>query len=84
MENVTKLKNHFDQIETFRQDLLVQAEAEKATFADAKTKLEWLKVLNKTSQEELEKRVKFSKCIITNLFILKRFLVVNFKNEKYK
>ncbi|MDD5770005.1 MAG: hypothetical protein PHE25_03490 [Candidatus Gracilibacteria bacterium] len=53
VENVTKLKNHFDQIETFRKDLLIQAEAEKATFAEAKTKLEGLKVLNKTSQEEL-------------------------------
>jgi hypothetical protein len=40
VENVTKLKNHFDQIETFRKDLLIQAEAEKATFAEAKTKLE--------------------------------------------
>ncbi len=61
VENVTKLKNHFDQIETFRKDLLIQAEAEKATFAEAKTKLEWLKVLNKTSQEELEKELLWGK-----------------------
>lgn len=53
VENVTKLKNHFDQIDTFRQDLLIKAEAEKASFNEAKTKLEWLKVLNKKSQEEL-------------------------------
>ena len=57
VENVTKLKNHFDQIETFRQDLLIKAEAEKATFEEAKTKLEWLKVLNKNSQEELAREL---------------------------
>lgn len=61
VENVTKLKNHFDQIETFRKDLLIQAEAEKATFAEAKTKLEWLKVLNKNAQEEFQKELLWGK-----------------------
>jgi hypothetical protein len=40
IDNVTKLKNHFDEIENYRKDLLIQAEAEKATFEEAKTKLE--------------------------------------------
>lgn len=57
VENVTKLKNHFDQIETFRKDLLIKAEAEKVIFEEAKTKLEWFKVLNKNAQEELAKEL---------------------------
>ena len=61
VENVTKLKNHFDQIENYRKDLLIKAEAEKVVFEEAKQKLDWLKVLNKTWQEELEKELWLTK-----------------------
>lgn len=53
VDNVTKLKNHFDQIESFRADVKLQADAENKLFADAKDKLEAVKVLSAKSQEEL-------------------------------
>lgn len=57
VENVTKLKNHFDQIDTYRAQITVEANAENALFADAKTKLEGIKVLTKKSHEELAKEL---------------------------
>lgn len=53
VENVTKLKNHFDQIESYRQQVALEAEAERAVFKDAKENLENIKVLSSKSQEEL-------------------------------
>lgn len=53
VENVTKLKNHFDQIESYRAQVKLEAEAENKAFADAKQKLDEVKVLNVKSQEEL-------------------------------
>ncbi len=53
VENVTKLKNHFDQIESFRAQVNLEAEAEKQAFSDAKDKLEEVKILSAQSQEEL-------------------------------
>jgi len=53
VENVTKLKNHFDQIESYRAQVKLEAEAENKAFADAKDKLEEVKVLSAQSQEEL-------------------------------
>lgn len=53
VENVTKLKNHFDQIESYRQQVATEAQAEKDAFQDAKEKLENVKVLSAKSQEEL-------------------------------
>lgn len=53
VENVTKLKNHFDQIESFRAQVELEAQAEKDAFADAKEKLDDVKVLSAKSQEEL-------------------------------
>ena len=52
VENVTKLKNHFDQIESFREQVKLEAEAEKAVFAEAKDNLENVKVLSAKSHEE--------------------------------
>jgi anion-transporting ArsA/GET3 family ATPase len=52
VENVTKLKNHFDQIESYRAEVKLQAEAEQKAFADAKDKLDNVKVLSAKSQEE--------------------------------
>lgn len=40
VENVTKLKNHFDQIDSYRQDIARQADAENKMFSEAKDKLE--------------------------------------------
>lgn len=53
VENVTKLKNHFDQIESYRAQVQIEAQAEKDAFSDAKEKLEDVKVLSAKSQEEL-------------------------------
>ena len=53
VENVTKLKNHFEQIESYRADIKTHAEAEKILFVEAKDKLDSVKVLSQKSQEEL-------------------------------
>lgn len=57
VENVTKLKNHFDQIESYRSDVKKQAEEENKLFDEAKTKLDNVKVLTSKSQEELAKEI---------------------------
>jgi len=57
IENVTKLKNHFDSIESFRAQIAKEAEAERQSFAEAKTKLENMKVLTKKETEELDKQL---------------------------
>lgn len=57
VENVTKLKNHFDQIDSFRANIKATAEADKKVFEEAKTKLENIRVLSKESQEELAKEL---------------------------
>ncbi|MDD2871183.1 MAG: hypothetical protein PHS49_04285 [Candidatus Gracilibacteria bacterium] len=57
IENVTKLKNHFDEIDEFRLQVKREAEKEKVLFNEAKTKLENIKVLSKESQEELAKEL---------------------------
>ncbi|MDP2090748.1 MAG: hypothetical protein Q8K30_04065 [Candidatus Gracilibacteria bacterium] len=57
IENVTKLKNHFDEIDDFRQQVKKEAEKEKELFNEAKTKLDNIKVLSKENQEELAKEL---------------------------
>lgn len=54
IDNVTKLKNHFDQIDSFREQVKTRAIAERKEFENAKIKLESMKVLDKKSSEELE------------------------------
>ncbi len=57
IDNVTKLKNHFDQIDDYRKQIKVEAQKEQELFAEAKTKLENIKVLSKENQEELTKEL---------------------------
>ena len=57
IENVTKLKNHFDEIDTFRAKVAEEAEAERKLFDDATTKLKNIKILNKKDTEELAKEL---------------------------
>lgn len=57
VENVTKLKNHFEQIESYRAEVKTQAEAENKLFDEAKWKLEAVKVLSAKTQEELAKEI---------------------------
>jgi hypothetical protein len=57
VENVTKLKNHFDQIDTYRQEVKAQALEEKKMFDEAKTKLDDVKVLSAKNQEELAEEI---------------------------
>lgn len=57
IENVTKLKNHFDEIETYREQMKLEAEKEKELFNEAKEKLESIKTLNKEDFKELEQEM---------------------------
>jgi len=57
IENVTKLKNHFDSIESFREQIAKEADAERKSFEEAKNKLENMKVLTKKETEELDKEL---------------------------
>jgi len=52
IENVTKLKNYFDEIDEYRKQVKIEAEQEKELFDEAKTKLSKLKTLWKDAQEE--------------------------------
>jgi hypothetical protein len=52
MENVTKLKNHFDEIEDFREQIAKEAREERKLFEEASKKLDDMKVMNKETQEE--------------------------------
>lgn len=52
IENVTKLKNHFDQIDDFRQQIIREAKEERKLFDDASAKLDQLKIMSKETQEE--------------------------------
>ena len=54
VENVTKLKNHFDEIENYRKDLLLKNQEEQNAFIEAKNSLDNLKILSKNSQIQLE------------------------------
>lgn len=57
VDNVTKLKNHFDQIESFRAQVKLEADAERKSFDDAATKLAAIKTLTVEGQEELAKEL---------------------------
>lgn len=52
IENVTKLKNHFEEIDAYRAQVKIEADKEKLLFAEAKTKLDNIKTISKASQEE--------------------------------
>lgn len=57
MENVTKLKNHFDEIESFRKQIEIEAKEERNKFDEAAKKLEEIKVMNKKASEEFAKEL---------------------------
>ena len=57
VENVTKLKAHFETIEAFRAQVQVEADAQKKAFKDASEQLKQVKVLNTKDQEELAKEM---------------------------
>jgi len=57
IENVSKLKKHFDEIETYRESIKQEAELDKQKFGEAKTTLEKIKVVSKDTQEELAKQL---------------------------
>ena len=57
IENVTKLKNHFDEIETYREKVKVEAKKEQELFEEAKENLKNIKTLNKQDYSELEKEI---------------------------
>ncbi len=52
VENVTKLKNHFDTIESYRAEIKVQADAERKAFDDASLQLAQVKILWAKDQKE--------------------------------
>lgn len=57
IENVTKLKNHFEEIDDYRAQIKIEADKEKKIFADAKAKLDEIKVISKEWQEELANEI---------------------------
>jgi len=57
IENVTKLKNHFDSIEAFREQIKLEADAERKSFEEAKVKLENMKILTAKETDELNKEL---------------------------
>ncbi len=52
VDNVSKLKNHFDTIEAYRAQVKIEADAQKQLFDDASQKLKDVKVLGARDQEE--------------------------------
>lgn len=52
VENVTKLKNHFDTIESYRAQVKIEAEAQNKLFDEASQKLKDIKILWAKDQEE--------------------------------
>ncbi len=58
IENVSKLKNHFDEIDTYRLQVKKEAEDERKLFNEAKEKLDKVKTLSKEEQSELKGELK--------------------------
>ncbi len=57
IDNVTKLKNHFDTIESYRAQVKSEADAQKKLFDEASQKLKEVKVLGAREQEEFAKEL---------------------------
>ena len=57
VENVNKLKAHFETIEAYRAQVKLEADAEKKAFDDASEELKKVKVLNAKDQEELAREL---------------------------
>jgi ABC-type transporter Mla subunit MlaD len=54
VENVKKLKQHFEEIETYRQQVAQQAEAERQVFKQATEELSKIKEVKAKDLDELE------------------------------
>lgn len=54
VDNVAKLKNHFDEIEDYREAVALEAKKEREDFENARKNLANIKVLTKTQSDELE------------------------------
>ena len=54
VDNVTKLKNHFDEIEDYREKIMIDAKKQRADFDQARKNLADIKVLSKSQSDELE------------------------------
>ena len=52
VENVTKLKNHFDEIETYRAQIAVEAQKEREEFETAENQLASIKKMNQKDMNE--------------------------------
>mgnify|MGYP002366219473 FL=1 len=52
VENVTKLKNHFDTIEAYRAQIQIEADAQKKSFDTASEQLKQIKILGAKDQEQ--------------------------------
>lgn len=57
IENVTKLKNHFDEIESYREQVKLEAQKEMKAFDEAKENLKSIKTLNKEDFKQLEQEI---------------------------
>lgn len=57
VDNVTKLKNHFDTIESYRAQVKIEADAQKKLFDQASEQLSNVKVLGAQDQEEFAKEL---------------------------
>lgn len=57
VENVTKLKNHFDTIESYRAQVKIEADAQNKLFDEASAKLKDIKILGAQDQEEFAKEL---------------------------
>ena len=57
IENVTKLKNHFDEIEDFRKRISTESKAERELFIEAKGKLDNLKTLSASDTQKLNEEL---------------------------
>lgn len=58
VENVSKLKSHFEGIEAYRLEVKKEAEAERLAFKNAREELKQIKTLDVSEQEELTKMIK--------------------------
>lgn len=54
IENVNKLKTHFEEIETYREQVSIEAKKEQEDFNNARKNLENIKILTKSQSDELE------------------------------
>ena len=57
IDNVQKLKTHFDEIEQFRAQVALEAAEERKLFEEAGKKFEEMKLLSKEDTEEFNKQL---------------------------